>query len=215
MRAVDNTKAPPEMTVYCNCMERVKHHLRIVQSALRGEPIAPAHTDFAMLQAEVIYLHFRKALEEIAFASLSANREKYAAARGGFATEWNARRMLGLIEKINPHFYPLALQPVIEIAPGHKHANRMQEPYLTRQDFENLYDASAEILHAPNPFAPSDGPINVHYTVEQWITRICSLIGCHAIQTPDSQGLWIIQVPRDAPTHAFIAAADGPFIVER
>ena len=45
------------------------------------------------LNAELIFLHFRKALEEISFASLSANREKYSAARAGFATEWNARRM--------------------------------------------------------------------------------------------------------------------------
>lgn len=55
------------------------------------------------LNVEPLSLHFRKALEEIAFASLLANREKYSAAGAGFATEWNAGRMLGFVEKVNLH----------------------------------------------------------------------------------------------------------------
>ena len=83
------------------------------------------------LNAELIFLHLRKALEEIAFASLSANREKYSAARAGFATEWNARRMLGFIEKVNANFYPIPLKPPQETAPGHKFFARVSDGYLT------------------------------------------------------------------------------------
>ena len=74
-------------------MERVRRHIRIVDRVLLRE----INTGDNDLNAELIFLHFRKALEEIAFASLAANREKYSAVRASFATEWNARRMLGFV----------------------------------------------------------------------------------------------------------------------
>jgi hypothetical protein len=89
---------PTDVEIYCNCIERVRYHVSVADTVLAGK-INTGHPD---LNAELIFLHLRKALEEIAFASLSANREKYSAARAGFATEWNARRMLGFVEKVNP-----------------------------------------------------------------------------------------------------------------
>ncbi len=164
--AAMETQTPPELLIYCNCMERVKHHVSIIESARSGAVVASNHPDHSMLLAELIFLHFRKALEEIAFASLSANRERYAAARASFATEWNARRMLGFIEKVNPDFYPLPLQEPKEFAPGMKHSRRMNEPFLTREDFEKLYDSAGEILHSENPFSQRNDAIKVHYTVD-------------------------------------------------
>ena len=82
-----------DIQTYCNCIERARHHVSIADNVFAGR----IDTGFHDLNAELIFLHFRKALEEIAFSSLSANREKYSAARTGFATEWNARRMLGFV----------------------------------------------------------------------------------------------------------------------
>ena len=90
-------------------------------------------------------MHFRKALEEIVFASLSANREKYSATRAGFATEWNARRMLGFAEKVNPGFYPVRVKPPRETAPSHKFFDRVTDGFLGNGDFESLYGGSAEV----------------------------------------------------------------------
>ena len=92
---------PTDIQIYCNCVERVRYHVGVADTVFGGK-IDTGHGD---LNAELI-LHFRKALEEIAFASLSANREKYSQARAGFATEWNARRMLGFIERVNPNLTP-------------------------------------------------------------------------------------------------------------
>ena len=124
-------------------MERVRRHIGIVDRVfLRG-----INTDDNDLNAELIFLHFRKALEEVAFASLAANREKYSAVRAGFATEWNARRMLGFVEKVNPNFYPVPVKPPQEISPGHKFFDRVEDGFLTKEDFVTLYDGSAEVLH--------------------------------------------------------------------
>lgn len=87
-----------DIEVYCNCMDRVRHHMAVTDAVFVGQ----IDTGYRDLNAELIFLHLRKALEETAFASLSANREKYPSTRAGFATEWNARRMLGFVEKVNP-----------------------------------------------------------------------------------------------------------------
>src|SRR5579863_1368776 len=117
---------PNDIEIYCNCIQRVRYHLGVADTVFAGK-IDTGHSD---LNAELIFLHFRKGLEEIAFSSLSANREKYSAARAGFATEWNARRMLGFIEKVNANFYPIPLKEPKEIGPGQKHFDRVESGYL-------------------------------------------------------------------------------------
>lgn len=201
---------PDDIQVYCNCIERVRHHVSVSDNVFAGV-IDTGHRD---LNAELIFLHFRKALEEIAFASLSANREKYAEARAGFGTEWNARRMLGFIEKVNPNFYPVSLKPPQEIAPGQKHFDRATDAYLTKDDFVTLYDGSAEVLHCRNPFAPGDPTISVKYTVDEWSRRIKMLLSWHFVQLVDVPGLWMIQVPDEGSVRVFGAMADGPFVVQ-
>jgi hypothetical protein len=56
------TAPPPELVIYCNCMERVKHHMRIIEGALSA--VVPGHPNGEMLLTETVFLHFRKALEE-------------------------------------------------------------------------------------------------------------------------------------------------------
>jgi len=64
---------PDDIHIYCKCIERVRHHLSIADAVFAGKIDTGHHN----LNAELIFMHFRKALEEIDFASLSANRKKY------------------------------------------------------------------------------------------------------------------------------------------
>ena len=202
---------PTDIEIYCNCIGRARYHVGVADTLFAGK----IDTGYHDLNAELMFLHFRKALEEIAFASLSANREKYSAARAGFATEWNARRMLGFVGKVNPNFYPIPLKPPQETTPGHKFFDRVTDGYLTTEDFATLYDGSAEVLHCRNPYAPGDPTINVKYPVHEWSRRIKALLNWHFVQLVDVQGLWVIQVPNEGPVRGFSAMADGPFVVER
>jgi hypothetical protein len=201
---------PDDIKIYCDCMARVRHHLSVVDTVFQGR-IDTGHPE---LNTELIFLHFRKALEGIAFASLSANREKYSAARAGFATEWNARRMLGFIENVNPHFYPVPLCPPQETSPGHKFFDRIKGGFLTREDFEALYDGGSEVLHSGNPYGSGDFTVNFKYPVDEWSRRIKLLLGWHFVQLVDVNGLWIFQVADDGPVNAYPAGTDGPFVVE-
>lgn len=201
---------PDDIQVYCNCMERVRHHVSVADTVFAGK-IDTGHRE---LNAELVFLHFRKALEEIAFSSLSANRERYSAARAGFATEWNAKRILGYVEKVNPKFYPVPVKPPQETAPSRKYFARVADGFLTKEDFTALYDGSAEVLHCGNPYAPDNPTIDVKYAVDEWSRRIKALLSWHLVQLVDVHGLWMIQVPNEGPVRAFPAIADGPFVVE-
>jgi hypothetical protein len=122
--------------------------------------------------------------------------------------------MLGFIEKVNTNFYPIPLKEPQEIAPGQKHFARVESGYLTKEDFETLYDGCAEVLHCRNPYSPGDPTISIVHPVEEWISRIKTLLRWHYVQLVDTTGLWVIQVPNDGPVRTVTALADGPFIVE-
>ena len=122
--------------------------------------------------------------------------------------------MLGFVEKVNPNFYPVPLQPPRETAPGRKFFDRVRDGFLTKEDFPTLYDGSAEVLHCRNPYASGNPTTDPTRTVDEWSRRVKALLNWHFVQLVDVQGLWVIQVPNEGPAQAFPALADGPFIVE-
>jgi len=63
----------------------------------------------------VLFLHFRRVLELIAFSSLAANLNVYAAAQQKYHEHYNARLLVRDVEKVNPSFYP---EPVAKRVDG-------------------------------------------------------------------------------------------------
>jgi hypothetical protein len=201
---------PNDIQTYCGCMERVRHRVSIADAVAAR----CLDTGDAELNRQVAFLQLRNALEETAFSSLSANRDAYAAARPGFATEWNARRMLGFVQNVNPHFYPVPVQPSREIAPGRRHCDRVRDGFLTRDEFVALYDISAEVLHCRNPYDVDDAGIEFRYSVDEWSRRIKALLSWHFVQLLNVHMLWLVTVPNAGAVQAWPLGADGPFVVE-
>src|SRR5205807_9008227 len=92
-------------------------------------------------RVELIFVQMRKALEEIAFASLSANRAKDSEIHAKFATFWRAKDLLREIGQINPEFYPVPVQMLSDRV-GESLTNFRFEPitdgFLTKADFVSL-----------------------------------------------------------------------------
>jgi hypothetical protein len=201
---------PNDIQIYCGCIERVRHHVSVADTVLAGK----INTGRDDLNSELIFLHLRKALEEIAFSSLAANREKYSAARAQFATDWRAKGMLEHVAKVNPQFWPIPVTGPQQIAPGHKHFDRVRDGFLTREDFVVLYDAaSVQALHTRNPYAPSDGAVELKYTLDRWSTRIKTLLSLHCVKLVDVHGLWVVRVGNEGPVEALTAVTNGDFAV--
>ena len=135
--------------LYVNCMEEIRDRISVVESIGQHR----VSTGFAACDRDVVFLQLRKVLELVVFASLTANKEKYALAHAGFAGHWRAKRMLEELEKINPDFYPTPVAPPVLQADGIKHLALVTDGFLTKEDFATLYDTASEFLHVSNPFA--------------------------------------------------------------
>ncbi len=55
---------------------------------------------------EGVFVQFRKTLELIAFAPLSAHRKQYSEAYANYQLHWRAKDMLKAVKVLNPDFYP-------------------------------------------------------------------------------------------------------------
>lgn len=189
--------------IYCNCMARIRRRLDAIDDALAGRINTNGNND---VLAEVIFIQFRKTLEEIAFASLSANKDVYAAVHAKFTVHWRANEMLNELEKVNPSFYPVAVQPPKETTHGFKHFDRLLDGFITREEFARLYKHSSEVLHTRNPYKEGDPTINIGYTVQEWAARIRNLVRWHFV-TLVSGDVLLAHTPDTGSVHAYPAAA--------
>jgi len=180
-----------DIEIYANHMADVRTRIYLVRSLLAPEAAAVI-PQFALI--ETVLLQLRKALELIAFASLTANKDAYKDAYPTFADEWNAKRILQKVEQLNPDFYPMACEAPKEVAPGHKHFDRPADGFMTRDEFITLYQAASEVLHTRNPFTTKGPVINTGYSVVEWVSRIQRLLSWHRVGLIGGS-IWIVKVP--------------------
>jgi hypothetical protein len=193
-----------DTNVYRTCMKRLKQRLDVVQWLHDSDPLGK---DKSMLTSELACVQFRKILELIAFSSLTANKDIYAAAHANYQKHWKAKSMLGSVEKLNPAFYPKPLDPPVRNADGVLHFASPSDGYLTRDEFEHLYDATSEMLHMRNPFSPENVRTNIKYSNDVWVARIKRLLAWHAIRLVDSRVVWVAEIRPDGTVNMIQGAA--------
>lgn len=186
--------------MYCNCMEEVKSRVGVILGVVEGR-VTIGREDF---DAELVCVQLRKILELIAFASLTANKERYAEAHADFQSHWNAKRLLANLERLHPHFYPKPVQFDRQEEKGIKHFADVTEGYLTRDEFVTLYQKCSEVLHARNPFRSDPRVINFGRSIKEWVGRIQKLLAVHYMRLAGSEKLWVVfmQHPEDGKVHA-------------
>jgi hypothetical protein len=198
----------PETQIYVGCMVNLRDRLDCIESLI---PEAAKTDPHAMYFAELIFLQFRKCLEQIALGSLTANKTRYAEANAKFREHWKARAILEAVEKIHPDFYPKPVQLLSKSrqASGRNrlHYDVIKDGALTRADFIKLYDATAEVLHVRNPFSTKDPVISIGYSVQDWVARIRKLVQLHALILVTGQ-CWLVEVPPMGKVFVHTASPD-------
>ena len=181
-------------------MEEIKKRTEVIRAFSDGR----ANALYKQANAESICLQIRKILELIALSSLVANKDAYAKNRKKFATDWHAKRILADIAVINPDFYPIPSQQVLDANTGKViKTKKIDSGYLTKQEFENIYDRCGGLLHATNPFSKQKDIENFLKIVPTWMERIMKLLNHHQIQlTQEDLQLWVImQAKIDGKVH--------------
>ena len=185
---------------YLQCMQEVRERLKLIE--LVTEKKLTTGREFS--DVEFVFLQLRKILQLIAFASLTANREKYSAVHAKFASHWKAKDMLAALEKINPDFYPSPSTPPVLQPDETKYLDTIKEGFLTKDDFKFLYDKCAEILHARNPFTDKSLTVDVLYPVTLWVSRIHKLLDLHVMHLLDGKK-WVVEIPKEGNIHLWPA----------
>ena len=131
---------------YCECMDLLKLRIDIVVEITAGRT-----TGFLVPDQELCCLQLRKSLELIAFAGISANFDRYCQLRPSFHQDWNGKRIVSTLEKINPDFYPIPIKTFSD-GEGQLRYEDIRDGFLTKEDFVELYDWCGKQLHSFNPF---------------------------------------------------------------
>ena len=141
---------------YVGCMEEIKKRTNVIYGFLRRE----LQVMYLQTTVESICLQIRKILELIALASLVANKSEYKKHRENFQRDWKAKLILKTLDKANPNFYPCPTKQVINPDTGRViETIPITSGYLSRVDYEDLYDKCSAILHASNPFSDNQQAI--------------------------------------------------------
>ncbi|MXW25329.1 MAG: hypothetical protein F4Z77_03365 [Dehalococcoidia bacterium] len=199
------TKLPTaeDMARYATCMEEVKRRIDVIEHFLSGN----AHAVYLQTTVETICLQLRSVLELIALASLVANRGAYAEHRKNFRKDWQAKRILQDLEKVNPAFYPKPTKQVVDPVDG-KVAETVdvRGGYLTRKEFGLLYDKLGEMVHAENPFSVARDYQAFLNELPGWVDKVRRLLNHHQIQLVNSDHqLWVLmESSHDGRPHVFL-----------
>ena len=179
---------------YRSCMNEIKLRIHVIQGFLTNE----WNAHYLISTAECIALQFRKTLELVALGSLVANREEYAKQRASFRKDWNAKKILEVLEGVNPWFYPIPTTPE-RLANGDVSGLReksMSGEYLTKDDYILLLDNCSDLLHATNPYAPTKKTYRQFVDeAPMWASRIVSLLEYHVIHPHNFGGvLYLVEM---------------------
>lgn len=173
-------------------MKDIKYRMNVVDFFLSGA----GHALYQPTTIESVCLQFRKMLELIVMASLVANKHEYTKTYDNHKSAWNAKYLLRDIARVNLRFYP---NPVIEKPDmtrlgAKKLIGLPKEDYLTKKEFEKVYEKCGAIMHSGNPYGRK---INYKYyerMIPIWRTKIMALLSTHTINLMDDSGTYLIHI---------------------
>jgi len=189
-----------DVQLYVNSMARIRERINFIETVNVNQINIPPPA----FKAELMFLQFRKVLEEIAFSTIAANKNAYSVLHASFSDQWKAKAILEGVNKVNANFYPVPLQAPISAGHDH-HFELFAEGYLTPDEFVTLYEVSSQVLHTRNPYKQGDPMIQAKYTVQEWVSRIQKLLSWHQVQLLNGD-LWVINIPSTGDIHAYAAS---------
>jgi hypothetical protein len=147
------------------------------------------------IKIETAGLQLRKIFELIAFASLSANRDRYATVYTDFSKHWEAAKLVKNLKNVNQNYYP---EPVIEVPIDHPIAKHKLEKRdgdsLTEEELVEAHGRCGALMHASNPYKKA---INYEYyktMIPKWLARTMHLLNNHTIHLVNDPGMWQVHM---------------------
>ena len=189
----------PDATLYAKGVAEIRQRIGIARKTV-------AHIrekkEEDVVSVETIFLQLRKVCELIAFGSLIANRDLYAAQYKEFAEDWRLKRMVERLKKLNPDFFPVPVATPVRTGPDSFHLGHSVASSLAESELVPLYDTCGKILHSRNPFSTEAATHNIGYSVDEWLARLEGLMRWHYI-TQVNSSRWLVEMPDSGLIHVY------------
>jgi len=203
--------------IYLDKIKEVLDRLKVCESFLDSY-----NESQSVFVFEAAVLQMRKALECVAYAAIAPNKKEYAEFRANaesqpdYTKDFHAGKIMQLLAKINPDFYPKPVSAPINKGPGKWHFENRDDESLTKKKLESFYDRLGKFLHADNPWGHDKGQTNLLKEIPEIIKAIRLLLSWHytTIRTQDFNGVWVVEIQANEQPHIIVGQAMGEFSVK-
>ena len=106
-----------------------------------------------------------------------------------------------IYEKVNPNFYPEPI--IVDTSVTPHNLIRKSNGFLTKNDFEKIYDKCGKLLHSESPFQTENDIAEMYNFYERnihdWCVKIMGLLEAHKIALADGDTmLFVVLRTKDA-----------------
>lgn len=149
---------------------------------------------------EYCYLQFRRICELVALGCLQLHGDLPAARSSTVKKEWNAERIMKLLQRHHPHSFPQSLTRTKTTDGWHLHANSKPNA-LTFAEFKVLYSKCGEVLHRGTirTIEAEEAIGKPEYDqVIQWSRKLVDLLNEHIVARANGKGLYHISLKTES-----------------
>jgi hypothetical protein len=183
----------------------VRSYLRLMHElAVRVDLVARTCTGELNLTPpyarEYCFLQFRRICELIALGCLQLHGDIPAARSSAAKKEWNAERIMKLLQRNHPHSFPQSLTRTKNANGWHLEANSKPNA-LTFTEFKTLYNKCGEILHRGTirTIEAEETIAKPEYDeVINWSHKLVDLLNEHIVARANGKGLFHISLKTES-----------------
>ena len=176
----------PDYSSYVKCMEEIKRRQRAIDDILNGSKT----TSFKYTNVEFVCLQFRKIFELIILATLASHKHMFEGLTRKLGKEWQLVKIIAIVEKKNPAFFPKPIDRVPSDKPGVKDEWKdVESGFLTKRDLVAAHGLIGNLMHANNPYNEELRLEEIEGHFPEWRAKLVRLLNNHLVQFPDHKSV--------------------------
>ncbi|NEV02260.1 hypothetical protein [Bradyrhizobium uaiense] len=172
----------PDYANYARCMEEVKRRQIAIDEILQGQK----STSYGYTNVEFVALQFRKIFELVILSTLASHQQFFEGLTRKLAKEWQVDKIVAIVEKKNPGFYP---KPIDRIPTNAEGVTDEWKPitsgFFTLKELVEAHGRIGGLMHANNPYREEKSLAEIERLFPVWRERLVRLLNNHLIQFPD------------------------------
>lgn len=172
----------PHYRNYSTCMEEIKRRQIALDGILQGRRT----TSFPHTNIEFVALQFRKMFELIILASIASHQHLFEGLVRKLSKEWQLAKIIAIVRKKNPNFYPKPIDRVESGKLGVKDEWKdVTTGYLTLDELIDAHGRIGALMHAHSPFRGEPLLREIEKMFPVWRAKLIRLLNNHLIRFPD------------------------------